>query len=567
MRPVFFLLGSVLLTVAPAASAVQWTRLTTPDFDLYTTAGEKQGRETIIHFERVRTFFQKVAPERGGPALPVRIVQFSSEEEYHPYRVNDRSDAYFAPGTPRFYIVMSDLSERGFGTAVHEYTHLVVQLSGMRLPLWANEGWAEVYSTLRSMKSETAVGDLIAWHLETLKREKWLDFQTLTTVDRSSPDYNEATRATVFYAESWALMHMLYLSPEYQKRFGAFLLALNSGKSADEACRAAWGKSGDEVFQDLQSYFERKRLFGRAFAAKFDTPAPEPVVTKIPLFDARLILADLSTTIKHRPEAKAAYEQLESEQPGRADVAESMGYFALNGNDAEGARLAFERAFERGAADPLMCLQLARLEALAKQPYERVIAPLEKAVQARPDMADARLQLGVSLTAARRFPEAIASLRAMPDVRPERAEPLFCSLAYAYIETGDVPSAQQNLATCRKWARNEHDSTMANSLAKLIEARSTGLAAAHAGEKRDRVEGIVREMVCSPAGNRIILDTGGKPMTFFVPAPDAVELNASRGSSLTLSCGAQKPISVTIEYVPSPDGSTQVAGLVRRIEF
>ena len=32
---------------------------------------------------------------------------------------------------------------------------------GLKIPLWLNEGWADVYSTLRPMGKETAVGDLL----------------------------------------------------------------------------------------------------------------------------------------------------------------------------------------------------------------------------------------------------------------------------------------------------------------------------------------------------------------------------------------------------------------------
>jgi tetratricopeptide (TPR) repeat protein len=562
---VLILLG--LAAFAGPARSAQWTRLTTPDFELYTELGEKQGKDTIAYFERLRSFFHRVAPERTTPALPVRVIQFSSKEEYRRYSLNESSDAYFTPGSPRFYIAMGDLSERGFGTAAHEYTHLEVQLAGLRLPLWLNEGWAEVNSSLRPERKETLVGDLISWHLKTLEGGDWLDFATLTTVDRNSPIYNEAARAGMFYAESWALVHMLYLSPDYQAGFGKFLLALNGGKSAEEACRLAWGKSPDEVYKDLKSYFDRKQLFGRAFETKFETATQEPKVAKITDFDSRLVLADLTATIKRTEQAKALYEKLDQEQPGRADVAESIGYLDLNGRDLEGARLAFERAFGAGDGDPYMCLQLSRLEAAAKQPPDRVIAPLERAVKAKPDFADARLQLGVSLVSARRFPEAIADLLAMPDVKPDRAPPLFCSLGYAYIETGDLVSARQNLATCRKWSKSERDVAIASSLTKLLEARSEGPAAAHAGEKRARVTGIVRQLQCSPAGNRIVLDADGKPLTFFIPGADAVELDTRNGGTLTISCGVAKPISVTLEYVPSAEAADAVAGLVRRIEF
>jgi tetratricopeptide (TPR) repeat protein len=499
-------------------------------------------------------------------------VQFSSEAEFHRYRANERSDSYFAAGLPRYYIVMSDLSDRAYGTAIHEYTHLAIQLSGLRVPLWVNEGWAEVNSTLRPSKTETAVGDLIPEHLRSLEQDKWLDFETLTTVDHSSPIYNEANRAGIFYAQSWALMHMLYLSPDYQSGFGKFILALSSGQTAEQACRAVWGKSGAAVFKDLKSYFDRKQLYGRAFELKFDTKTVEPSVSKVSDFDSRLVLADLLAAINRKAEAKAAYDQLNAEQPGRADVAESIGYLALSNRDLEGARAAFEKAFNEGSTNPLMCFELGGLESAAGQPLERAIAPLERAVKLKPDFADARLQLGKSLVAARRFPEAITDLLAMPDVKPERAPPLFCSLAYAYLETGDLSEARQNLDTCRKWVKQDRDIKMADSLAKLINARSSGPAIEHTGERREKVQGVIRQVDCSAAGGRMVLETQGKdgsvkPMTFFLPPAQAVELNATSGSTLLLSCGPQKPIRVTLEFAPAPEGMTAVDGAVRRIEF
>ena len=47
----------LFLAAIPALAADHWTRITTPDFELYTTASEKDGRDTIRHFEQVREFF------------------------------------------------------------------------------------------------------------------------------------------------------------------------------------------------------------------------------------------------------------------------------------------------------------------------------------------------------------------------------------------------------------------------------------------------------------------------------------------------------------------------------
>jgi hypothetical protein len=43
------------------AAADQWVKLATPNFELYTTAGEKKGREAILYFEQVRSFFLEAA--------------------------------------------------------------------------------------------------------------------------------------------------------------------------------------------------------------------------------------------------------------------------------------------------------------------------------------------------------------------------------------------------------------------------------------------------------------------------------------------------------------------------
>src|SRR5271169_6832185 len=98
-----------LIAVAvPSLSAEPWLRLTTPDFELYTSAGEKKGRETILHFEQVRAFFLKASPVKKTSEFPVRIIQFGTEKEFSRYSVNQIAAAYYT-GTPaRDYIVMSE---------------------------------------------------------------------------------------------------------------------------------------------------------------------------------------------------------------------------------------------------------------------------------------------------------------------------------------------------------------------------------------------------------------------------------------------------------------------------
>jgi tetratricopeptide (TPR) repeat protein len=76
--------------------------------------------------------------------------------------------------------------------------------------VWFNEGLAEYYSTFTpAANGKTAMlGRPIARHV-LLLRERFLPIADLIAVDHGSPLYNEGERASIFYAESWALLHYL----------------------------------------------------------------------------------------------------------------------------------------------------------------------------------------------------------------------------------------------------------------------------------------------------------------------------------------------------------------------
>jgi tetratricopeptide (TPR) repeat protein len=564
------LLATLLFAALPALAAERWTRIATPDFELLTTSGEKQGRETLRHFEQVREFFLKASPVRGTAEFPVRIIQFDTAEQYGPYRPQDFNIAYFVSSPAHDYIVLGDRASQDRAASIHEYMHLIVRRSGLTLPAWLNEGWADVYSTLRPMGKlgkEAAVGDLLPERMKSLATEQWLDFDELTSVDTRSPVYHEASRIGIFYAESWALAHMLYLSPEYKDNFGKFVMALDRGKSASDACKIAFGRSSNAVFHDLRTYFDRKKIYGRVFETGLNASHAEAVPTYASAFDSSLVLADLLAALGRPDEASREYARLEKEKPESADLALSIGNLAYWRGDRAAARRYFERVFDAGGADPRMCLELASLEREEKQPVSRIVAILERAVQSKPDYTEAKIQLGLTKADARDFPGAIAVLIAIPEVSPDRAPPVFCALAYAYIEMGDIAAAREHAATCRKWARTDSDKARGDKLLKFIEARSGPSAAMHAGEKHLQLTGVARAVECSAEGNRLRIAVADKLVTLDLPPPDAIELPAAPRNAFTFECGPQKPIPIAVEYAPPRSAMENAIGIVRRLDF
>src|SRR5579863_10048471 len=547
--------------------ADHWVRLTTPDFELYTSAGEKQGKYAVRHFEQVREFFLQASPVRGGSDVPLRIFQFDSEAQFQPYSPNGHTAAYFVSTPSRDYIVMGNQTTEAFAPAIHEYMHLIVRHSGLRIPTWLNEGWADVYSTLRPMGKGIAVGDLHPDRMRALATEQWLDFDTLTSVDNKSPIYNEGARVGIFYAESWALVHMLYLSAEYKANFGKFLMALHNGKSAPEACQIAFGRSADAVFADLHKYFDRKKLYGQVFETRIGRSDAEIASAAVPEFDSRLALADLLVPLGKRNEAKEEYARLEKEQPNRGDLDQSIGSLALLSHDTKTAREYFARAYDAGIADPQLCFDLALLERDAKEPPAKIIPILERSLQSKPDFTAAKVQLGMTRLEARDFDGAVSTLMSIPKITPQFAPAVYCGLGYARVQNGDLEAALQDVETCRKWAKTDDETHRADRIQKLIEARAKPSAAVRPKEKLQRVAGIARNVECSPEGNRLQITMGGKVATFDLPEPDAVELPAAPAASFTFACGPQQPIRMGVEFAPPRSAMETSVGVVRRLEY
>jgi tetratricopeptide (TPR) repeat protein len=558
---------AVIALATPALAADHWTRLTNPDFELYTTASEKDGRDTIRHFEQVREFFLRVSPVRSLGDFPLRIFQFDTESQYKPFRPNEFTIAYFVATPAREYIVMGDRASKDFGSAIHEYTHLIVRRSGLKIPTWLNEGWADVFSTLRPMGKDTAVGDLRPDRMKSLDTEQWMSFDALTSVDSNSPTYHEASRVGIFYAESWALTHMLFLAPEYKDNFGKFVMALHSGKSSAEACEIAFGKSSSAVFKDLHAYFDRKKLYGTVFETGLDSRDEAIASTALPEFDSQLALADLMVAIGKRAEAKTEYARLEKEQPDRPDLNQSLGNIALWNRDMNTARQYFEKAYDAGDADARLCFELAMLEREAKQPPAKIIPILERSLKSKPDFTDAKVQLGLTRIDVRDFTGAVSTLMSIPKITPQYAPPVYCGLAYARVQTGDLEGARQDAGTCSKWAKTDADTNRAERILKFIEARSKPSVAVHPGEKLERVAGVARNLQCSPEGNRLEVAVGNKLVAFDMPDPAAIEMPAAPLASFTFTCGALTPVRLGIEFAPPRSAIETSAGIVRRFEY
>lgn len=452
----------------PAARASEWLKLTTPHFTLYTDGSEKDARSAMLEFERVRTFFLQSSALADRDPRPVRIVGFRSSAEYEPYRNNEVSVAYYTHDQDRDYIVLSDLSAAHLPAMIHEYTHLALDHSGLKLPLWLNEGWADLNSSLELRGKKVMIGDVLPGRAETLARGGWIPLSVLDRTEHDSALYNERGQAALFYAESWALTHMLFLGAEYRNGFSALVRSLSAGKSLAQAAQIVYGKSIDDLDRDLRHYLARRNLVGAVFNIDLRADEVELRVERAGDFESQLVLADVLVAAHRYKEARDAYFKLDAQYPKRPELQESLGYLELREGDVDEARRRFQASISLGSRNPVMCYRLGLLS-IGRDLVNDRISAFRRAVELDPAYEDARLQLGLALLDDKEFRASLNELKQLRRITDTNAPFYFSAVAYDEMQLGATEDARRNAAEAKKRAKTPDQSRQADWLLNHLE--------------------------------------------------------------------------------------------------
>jgi tetratricopeptide (TPR) repeat protein len=604
VRAAAFLLFVPVLSFA--ADEPLWTKITTKNFELYTTAGEKNGRETIQRFEQVRGFFAQSMNRDRPTDKPVRIIAFRSKKEYEPYRPREGTTAYYLPGQDRDLIVIGDAKdEQAYPVVVHEYVHLLVRHSGLEPPVWLNEGIAEVYSTLQPYAGQVAVGAVPAGRYHVLRNSKWLDLGTLLSVTHDSPHYNEKDRAGVFYSQSWALYHMLYFSEEYRPKFLDFLKSLGTGVPEAHIFQEVYGKSLGQVTRDLRFYINGDRMRVVLFDVKLEKSAEQPETEPAPPLEVGVLLAEVLTSLRKGGEARKMLEELAKQHPKEPGPFEGLAYLDLRERNWEQAVVSFKRAAELGAASPRFYYDYAMtLRRSGGKPADG-IPILQIAVALQPDFVEARLSLGFDLLNEGRHAEALGALAGIKRIKEEQAVSLYRALAYVQHRLGNEEGAIKALQLAAKYARTPEEKSDVESLRQginrvkesrgAVAVRTAEAERADAGptdstprlERKEQkgeevltatpqynpvlpgaqsVEGVLHELHCSGKTAKLTILVEGQEKAFLIDDPAKVVVKHSGDASIDFTCGRQEPTPVLLRYVAAPADATDVLGVVRGIE-
>ena len=466
----FFAVFITLLAALPVHA--DWLRLRGTHTELLTDAGEKEGRRALNRLEQIRAVLP-ASGEDGGREL--RVVLFDSEKEFREYAPGQTTSGFYQSGLERDYIVTHAGGELP-RVVTHEFVHFLLNQARAPLPHWFEEGTAELYSNAQINAKRVRIGKELEAHMNLLLNRPWLSFAQLTAERLAIPEKEQDVEQAenMFYAESWALVHMLNLSPNYRDHMPQFVMLLAAGTEGSEAFRTAFGLDFAKALAELPGYLKKIR------SVQLDIPPPMPFsaaqAEPVSAVDADLLRGDVALRRGLAEKARGLFEQAAKEHPGSATAQAGLGMLAMTQNRPGDARRYLEKAIQLDDKDATILFEYALLERDAGAGNERVRELLEKVVALSPNFGEAQLLLGVRATDDRSYQRAVAYLQDAARLLPRQSYVLH-ALAYAQQKLGNYPEALDAAQRAVRTATTDEQEHAAEALRDSLLEQVSGKAA------------------------------------------------------------------------------------------
>ncbi|MFZ0063965.1 MAG: tetratricopeptide repeat protein [Pyrinomonadaceae bacterium] len=611
----FLLSLLILFTIAPArevSAKDNWISVRSRNFQLIGNAGEKEVRQVANRLEQFREVFTRLFPKAKFIApVPTTVVVFKNDKSYSPFRSNQNIAGYFQPGPDVNYITLTT-EVRGeqdpFTVIFHEYTHLLVNSTLGNVPTWFNEGLAEYYSSFNiSEERKVTLGKPISHHVYLLRERKMLPLPTLFQVDHDSPHYNEREKQTIFYAQSWALVHYLIHKPGGSDAIDKFMGLMNSNTSLDDAFQQSFQTTFEKMEKDVRAYIRNDSypIIAASFQRKIDFDT-ELQVAPLTEADAQAYLGDLLLH-SNRVESEEYLKRAIALDANHSMANASLAMLRVREGKLEEARSNLERAVTANSQNYLIHYYYAYalsqegmdaanlVSGYSPENLTKMRAELKRSIELRPDYPESYGLLAfINLVAGTELNETITMVKKMLATSPGRND-LALTLAQLYMRTEDFKSSREILErlTQNPQMRAQAQTMLASVVdyeEKLARHRAAKEARGNAPNKDEILNDVVgglNEALRQPAagekqvqGTLLRLECDAKGIMFVVQLADRViklrtskfeniritAFTADAGSEIT--CGPRKPVNpVVICYVPTTDPKARYDGDLRSVEF
>lgn len=614
---------------APVVAKDDWVSVRTRNFLLVGNTSEKKIRQVGIRLEQFRAAIARLFGKANLDShAPTTVIIFKSHESYRPFKTKPNTAGFFQWNPHINYITLTTEvrgDQNPYNVVFHEYTHLLLNSISANMPLWFDEGLAEYYSTLDMTGDlQVVLGKPIPTHVSRLRQNQLLPFKTLFQVDRQSPYYNESDNQSVFYAQSWALMHYLIAGKDGQLKtqLGKFVDLMAANVPMEQAFQQSFAMSFENMENELRVYVRRDRYptVSGVFESKlgFDV---DMKTARLSEAEAQAYLGDLMLQ-GDRSEAEYYIQNALALDPNLAMAHASLGLLKARQGKSQEARTGMERAV---AADPQNYLLhyyyafvLSRTgiaatdmvlgftpETIAKMRDE-----LKKAIELKPDFRESyNLLAFINLVSGSQLDEAAKILRQSLANSPGRND-LLLTLAQVHMRQEDYDAARQAL---NKVNQNNSDAqirgrveamlrqiaSVEDILTRLHQGKevSSGEAASVAtqtdhvtdpeaventdpsiylraalrkpGNGETQIQGTLVRIDCDDKGFMLLVKVGERVMNLRTMGFKNLNFRSfSADAGREITCGPRMAgNNVVVTYVRPAEMRTQIAGVMKSIEF
>jgi len=621
----------IVLAVGPLSSPVfakdTWLSVRSKNFLLVGNGNEKQIRQVAVRLEQFREVFAQLFPKAVHTTpTPTTVIVFKSDDSYRPFKPNANVAGYFQSGPDVNYITLTTElrgAQDPFTVIFHEYTHLLINNTSPNVPLWFNEGLAEYYSTF-SMSEDTQVvlGSPISSHVYLLRENKMLPLRTLFKVDEKSPYYNERNKQSIFYAESWALMHYLILGKNGERvpQMANFLKQISENVPLEQAFQQAFAMSFEALEKELREYIKHDRypVVNGHFKNKltFETDMQAAPVSEA---EAQAYLGDLLLH-SNRAESEGYLQKSLALEPNLPMANASMAMLRLREGKTDQARQMLERAaansqnylihyyyafaLSREGSGDLQMVSGFSPEAAAKMRAE-----LKKAMELRPDFLESHSLLAfVNLVTGTNIDESVQMLKRALAMAPGKTNLVFM-LAQLYMrqekykdaralleqlngnnvevevreqakvlikELGSIEEQMEKYRaeSAERTSRSSDGSPpVLNEPPEVVVNRDPSSYLREALRKpaadETQVQGSLQRIDCDAKGIVFTVKVGEQILKLRADSFETIDLTSfSPEAGNQISCGPRKPENnVIVCYIAAADSKKKIDGTLRAMEF
>ena len=358
----------------------KWQYYQSPNFELYSANGDVASRKVLENMELLRAVFLERLKFTVRMPQPVTIFYFSRDKDFNAYL-----PASLRGGTAEYAGYCSSFADRTLitlspsrdqaaarGLVYHEYVHYLFRITEQNPAPWFNEGFAELFSTMRDEGDWLFLGDPVAGSVFQLRSKKMVPFEQLFATRRDSPMWRDSGHTGIFYAQSWAFLHYCLhgVNKIPQEKSALFLRVAGSPRIQErpedfrEISKELLGLDYPELQRVMERYISTGSFRGRK--------VPRPEIAPRSSYESRPVekeeitarLAELSLRVTDNAYANW-YLRDQKDRAPTIRLHELFGTLAMNEGQSEVAQEHWNKAVEMGTTNAAIFRELGRLESNA----------------------------------------------------------------------------------------------------------------------------------------------------------------------------------------------------------